>query len=90
MIELRDVQQGGPFGAWGGQLYWNGVLVHVLRSYGSEAYLREVAAEWARMMCDERDLTDGTLQTPDRLRAWALRFGSLAPEAGGEIVYAAA
>ena len=90
MIELRDVQRGGPFGTWGARLYWRGVLVHVLRSYGSEAYLHRCAHDWAKQMCVDRDLADGSRQTPDRLRAWAVQYGSLRADCGGEAVYAAA
>ena len=77
MIDLREVTQGGPFNGYGGRLYWDGVLVHVLRSHASESGLRASAAAWAKQMCCAP-------HTPESLRSWSLGYGSLSPECDGE------
>lgn len=75
--ELTDLQRGGAFGAWGARLLWKGETVHVLRHLETKDALRLEAQQYAQAA------TEAGL-TPEDLRIWSLRFGSLAQ---GENVY---
>jgi hypothetical protein len=82
--ELTDLQQGGPYNAWGARLYWQGVLVHALRSYADREDLIRSAREFA-----ERILPAGQPYSPAQLRRWSQELGGLRPDCGGDEVYAA-
>ena len=80
-IEIRNMQRGGPWQAWGAQLYWRGILVGVWRSWVSRAALSASALKFADIFCG----TDK--RTPQELAAWSSNFGSMSKRARGQEIY---
>ena len=89
-MRLTGLVRGGPFNQWGCLVYWRGILIHTLRSFlfsdalTAKAGLRINAEQFVASHCRNFRETQGQELTPERLRAWALDFGSLK---SGEQVY---